>query len=231
MSHVVLVDDDPSLLDVLTLSFEDEGYSVSASTAGAEGLRLVTEERPDVLVCDINLPDVDGFTLCRKLRDSGHGLPILLLTSRDNEVDEALGLDLGADDYVTKPFSTRVLLARVAALIRRARTRADPVEADEPQLVSAGVVLLPERLEVRYHDTRVDVTVTELRLLQCLVERAGRVLSRARLLEWIRDDGSVVNDRIIDTYVRRLRKKLQAIDPGFDRIETVIGAGYRWRSD
>jgi DNA-binding response OmpR family regulator len=228
MHSVVLIDDDPSLLEVLTLAFEDEGYRVAVSTSGVSGLALIVDRVPDVVVCDVNIPDLDGFTICRKLREAGSTVPVLLLTARDDVVDEALGLDLGADDYVTKPFNSRVLLARVAALIRRSAAR--DATTDEPRIAAGELVLLPERLEVTYGGTAVPVTVSECRLLQCLVERAGRVLSRAHLLEAIRDDGSVVADRIIDTYVRRLRRKLEAVDPAFDRIETVVGAGYRWKA-
>jgi len=229
MARVVLIDDDASLLEVLTLAFQDDGHDVVATVEGTVGLRMVTERPPGVLVCDINMPDLDGFSICRKLRQQGASLPILLLTSRDNDVDETLGLELGADDYVTKPFSTRVLLARVEALLRRGKARNGVLGREEPRIVSGSIELLPDRMEVLCQGALVDVTVTEFRLLHCFVERPERVLSRLQLLEWIRDDGSVVADRIIDTYVRRLRKKLLAIDPSFDGIQTVVGAGYRWR--
>jgi DNA-binding response OmpR family regulator len=223
---VLLIDDDPSLLDVLALPFEDAGFRVETARDGIAGLAAIRERSPDVVVSDVNMPGLDGFSLCRKLRQEQNFVPLLLLTSRDNEIDEALGLELGADDYLAKPFSTRVLLARVTALLRREARRGEP-SPERPQVVGA-LELYPERLEVRYRGTPVVVTMTEFRLLEALTRRPGVVLSRERLLEMVRGDGSVVIDRIVDTYVRRLRRKLEAVDPSFRSIETVVGAGYRW---
>jgi DNA-binding response OmpR family regulator len=172
------------------------------------------------------MPRLDGLALCRQLRQGGDLLPLLLLTSRDTEIDEALGLELGADDYVTKPFSTRVLLARVSALLRRESARATPGKAT---LQAGALELDADRLRVLYRGAEVAVTVTEFRLLEVLAKRPGVVFSRAQLLQLARGDDSVVVDRIIDTYVRRLRRKLEAVDPSFEAIETVVGAGYRWR--
>lgn len=226
MPVVLLIDDDPSLLDVLSLPFEDAGYRVALARDGLVGLALIRERRPDVVVSDVNMPGLDGFSLCRKLREERNFVPLLLLTSRDNEIDEALGLELGADDFIAKPFSTRVLLARVAALLRREARRGE-ASLEAPRVVGA-LELFAERLEVRYAGAPVVVTMTEFRLLEALTRRPGVVLSRDRLLEMVRGDGSVVVDRIVDTYVRRLRRKLEAVDPSFASIETVVGAGYRW---
>lgn len=227
MPRVLLIEDDTELCDVLGMALEDAGHTVSTARDGGEGLRLAREERPHVVISDVNLPVLDGFALTRRLRAAGDAMPILLLTSRDSEIDEALGLELGADDYVTKPFSTRVLLARVDALLRRSQLA---TEARTEAALSAGALAMwPERLEVRLGDRPVPMTVTEFRLLEAMVRRPGIVLSRERLLELVRDDGSVVAARLVDTYVRRLRKKLTELDESFDRIETVIGAGYRWR--
>jgi DNA-binding response OmpR family regulator len=227
MPRILLIDDDASLLDALSLVFEDAGYDVLTAADGQRGLEIVKKERPDAVISDVNMPGLDGFSLCRKLREGGSGVPLVLLTSRDDEIDEALGLELGADDYVPKPFSTRVLLARVAALLRRDAMRA--TQQTERAVAKGALELFPERLEVRYAAAPITVTVTEFRLLEALALRAGFVLSRDRLLEIVRGDESVVAERIIDTYVRRLRRKIEAIDPSFDRIETVIGAGYRWK--
>jgi DNA-binding response OmpR family regulator len=227
--RILLIDDDASLLDALSLAFEDAGHEVLTAPDGLRGLERLRADRPDAVVSDVNMPGLDGFSLCRKLRDEGDGVPLVLLTSRDNEIDEALGLELGADDYVAKPFSTRVLIARIAALLRREALRRS-AEAEKP-IARGALELFRERLEVRYAKTLVTVTVTEFRLLEALATRAGIVLSRDRLLEIVRGDDSVVVARIIDTYVRRLRRKLETVDPAFDRIETVIGAGYRWKAD
>jgi DNA-binding response OmpR family regulator len=229
VARILLIDDDESLLDVLSLAIEDASHQVAVARDGLEGLRLARADRPELILCDVNLPRLDGFSLCRQLRAAGDRTPLVLLTSRDSEIDEALGLELGADDYVSKPFSTRVLLARVAALLRREQLRTGGAAAAAP-LRCGQLELDPDRLSVTYAGTPLAVTVTEFRLLEALARRPGIVLSRARLLEAVRGDESVVADRIIDTYVRRLRRKLEAIDAEFCCIETVIGAGYRWRA-
>jgi DNA-binding response OmpR family regulator len=230
MAEILVIDDDASLLDVLSLAFEDAGHTVLTARDGAAGLALVRSKKPAAVVSDINMPGIDGFSLCRRLRQDGLTVPVILLTSRDNEIDETLGLELGADDYLAKPFSTRVLLARVAALLRREALRGKS-SAEQAAVRAGALALSPERLEVRYKGAPVTVTVTEFRILEAMARRPGIVLSRERLLAIVRGDDSVVQDRIVDTYVRRLRKKLGAIDAEFDAIETVVGAGYRWRED
>lgn len=230
MARILLIDDDASLLDVLALAFEDAGHEVDRAKDGLGGLERITTGKPDAVISDVNMPGIDGFALCRKLRGGGNQVPLILLTSRDNEIDEALGLELGADDYVPKPFSTRVLLARVASLLRRESTRrGTKPEAPASTLSHGGLMLDPDRLEVTFQGQNVVVTVTEFRLLEAMIQRPGIVFSRTRLLEILRGDDTVVAERIIDTYVRRLRRKLEAIDAKFDRIETVVGAGYRWK--
>lgn len=228
MANVLLIEDDRALVEALSMAFEDAGHAVSAAFDGRDGLARIVRDRPDVVICDVSLPRMDGLSLCRALRERGDAVPFVLLTARDSEIDQALGLELGADDYVVKPASVRVLLARVSALLRRqALLRAPAVEG---AVVKAGELVIDlERLTARYRGERIETTVTEIRLLEALASRPGVVLSRARLLELARGDDSVVDGRLIDTYVRRLRRKLEAIDPSFDAIETVIGAGYRLR--
>ncbi len=227
LARILLIDDDASLLDALSIAFEDAGHEVLTAPDGLRGVERVRADKPDAVISDVNMPGLDGFSLCKKLREGGDRVPLVLLTSRDDEIDEALGLELGADDYVAKPFSTRVLLARITALLRREALRASP--APERAIAKGALELFPDRLEVRYGGKPVVVTVTEFRLLEALATRAGMVLSRDRLLDIVRGDDSVVAERIIDTYVRRLRRKLESVDPAFDRIDTVIGAGYRWK--
>lgn len=220
MAHVLLIDDDRALVDLLALACEESGHSVTTAFDGRSGLQLVNGA--DVVVCDVNLPGLDGFTVCRRVREAHPEIPFLLLTARDSEIDEALGLELGADDYVTKPFSTRVLLARIGALLRR---RSAP-----PAARNVGALELdPERLTVRWAGAPLTTTLTEFRLLDALTRRSDVVRSRAWLLEEARGDDSVVADRLVDTYVRRLRRGFEQLDPEFDRIETIIGAGYKWR--
>ena len=226
MARVLLIDDDDALLDVLALSFEDAGHDVITAPDGTRGLERIQADAPDLIVTDVNMPGLDGFTLCRRLRDAGVETPLILLTSRDSEIDEALCLELGADDYVAKPFSTRVLLARVASLLRRQAARAGaPTAAREVGHLAVDA----ERLEVRWRGSELTLTVTEFRMVEALSTRPGVVFSRSQLLRAIRDDDSVVVERIIDTYVRRLRRTFESIDAEFDRIETIVGAGYRWR--
>lgn len=227
MAKVLLIDDDASLLDLVSLAFEEAGYAVSSAPDGTRGYQAIARDKPDLVVADVNMPGLDGFALCRKLRAEENPVPLLLLTSRSDEIDEALGLDLGADDYISKPFSTRILLARAHALVRRDERRRS--KSSERALRVGELEIFPERVEVRFHGTPLQVTLTEFRLLEALVSRPGHVLSRDRLLEIARGDDSVVASRIVDTYVRRLRRKLEAIDERFDLIETVVGAGYRWR--
>ncbi len=228
MPKILLVDDDVALLDVLSLAFEDAGHEVQRAKDGVEALASLKRARSELVVCDVTMPRLDGLSLCRQLRAAGDAIPIVLLTSRDTEIDEAFGLELGADDYVTKPFSTRVLLARVAALLRREQAKGGG-GAGTTTLRAGDLSLDAERMRVVYKGTEVQVTVTEFRMLEVLAKRPGVVFSRAQLLQLVRGDDSVVVDRIIDTYVRRLRRKLEAIDAGFASIDTVVGAGYRWR--
>jgi DNA-binding response OmpR family regulator len=228
VARILVIDDDAALLDVLSLAIEDAGHTVAKAADGTSGSGLFATFKPQLVVSDVNMPGVDGFSLCRKVRAQGNRVPIILLTSRDSEIDEALGLELGADDYVTKPFSTRVLIARVAALLRREELSGAP-GALARKLAAGKLELDGERLEARFAGRPITVTVTEFRLLEALARRPGVVFSREQLLRLTRDDDSIVVDRIIDTYVRRLRRKLEEIDPAFADIETVVGAGYRWR--
>lgn len=230
VARVLLIDDDPALLDALCMGFEDAGHEVLCARDGSEGLRRIAVDRPELVVSDVNMPGVDGFSLCRRLRAANNEIPIILLTSRDGEIDEALGLKLGADDYVSKPFSTRVLLARVGSLIRRERLRGSTESGSSISPLCVGETMLdPGRLRVEHRGVEVQMTVTEFRLLEALCQRPGMVHTRAHILAQIRGDDSVVEPRIVDTYVRRLRRKLEAVDPDFIAIETVVGVGYRWR--
>ncbi len=227
MARLLVVDDDRQLLDVLAIALADGGHEVQTASDGLAGLDAVRSFRPDLVIADVNMPRLDGFALCRKLREAGHATPVVLLTSRDNEIDETLGLELGADDYVTKPFAMRVLLARISAILRRDAARA--AGARPTDAVAVGKLAMdPERVEARWGGAALSLTLTEFRVLEALARRPGVVLARARLLEIVRGDDSIVGERIVDVYVRRLRRKLEAIEPSFSNIETVVGLGYRW---
>ncbi|AKU99622.1 Phosphate regulon transcriptional regulatory protein PhoB (SphR) [Labilithrix luteola] len=229
MARVLVIEDDGALVEVLALAFGDAGHEVKTAIDGTTGIDTIRSWSPDAVVCDVNMPGIDGFSLCKRLRDAGNTVPLVLLTSRDNEIDESLGLELGADDYVAKPFSTRILLARVAALLRRDALRRKNAEP-EKTVVAGALALDTERLEARFHDTLLTLTLTEFRMLEAFARRPGIVLSRARLLDIVRGDDSVVAERIVDTYVRRLRRKLEEVESTADPIETVVGAGYRYKT-
>jgi DNA-binding response OmpR family regulator len=230
MARILLVDDDPNVLDMLALTLQDEGHEVETATDGNAGLRAAERGRADLVISDVNMPGLDGFTLCHRLRSGGFVAPIVLLTARDGDIDEALGLELGADDYVVKPFSARVLLLRVAALLRREQLRAAGPSHDLPVVRVGPLLLVPERMEATWSGQPFTTTLTEFRLLVALASRPGTVHSRDQLLERIRGDVHV-DGRLIDTYVRRIRKKLRELEPDFDAIDTVPGVGYRWRAE
>lgn len=228
MARILLIDDDPALLDVVAMGLEDADHEVIRARDGRSGLARIQSERPDIVVSDINMPALDGFSLCQQIRAAGDSVPVILLTSRDNEIDEALGLDLGADDYIVKPVSTRVLVARIASLLRREALRTEAAPSGDAARSVGPLTLDADRLSVCWHAQALSVTVTEYRMLDALTRRPGVVLSRGQLLEQGRGDDSVVDGRLVDTYIRRLRRKFEALDPDFSGIETVIGAGYRW---
>ena len=230
MARILVIDDDPQVLDVVALALEDAKHEVGRAKDGNEGWDKIGSFKPELVISDVNMPGIDGFALCKKLRAAGNQVPLIILTSRDNEIDEALGLELGADDYVPKPFSSRVLIARVTSLLRREAHRGGK-PTEHPPLVQGDLTLDPERLEVKFKGTQITVTVTEFRLLEILARKPGIVFSRTKLLEQLRGDDTVVVERIIDTYVRRLRRMFEAVDAAFDKIETLVGAGYRWKLD
>lgn len=241
INRLLLVDDDALLVAVLSAALAEEGYTVEAAGDGRDALRRFQHSRPDLVVLDVQLPEMDGLEVCRRLRAQA-STPIILLTSRAEEVDRVTGLDLGADDYVTKPFSTRELCARIRALDRRLeRPRRQPgatapagagsataLLGAEP--VRAGELLLdPARFLAAWKGQPVALTRSEFQVLLLLARRRGLVLSREQLLDLCRGDDVVVTDRTIDTFIKRLRKKLRQADPAFDAIETVFGIGYRYR--
>jgi len=224
--RILLVDDDVALGGILAPALGDEGFQVVTARTGKEGLRRFETDGADLLILDILMPEMDGLELCRRVRRKS-AVPIILLSSRGEEVDRVTGLETGADDYVTKPFSTRELVARIRAIDRRvaggptaltgAQVRVGPLEID------AG------RFAVRWRDHPVALTKTEFQLLEALARHPGLVLSREQLLDQARGDDVTVTERTVDTFIKRLRKKVRDVDPAFDEIETVIGIGYRYR--
>jgi two-component system phosphate regulon response regulator PhoB len=222
---VLVVEDDRDIGELLEYNLARNGYEVRVATTGEEALEEVRKRSPDLIILDLMLPGVDGIDVCRMLRADPDtaAIPILMLTARDQEADIVTGLEIGADDYMTKPFSVRVLLARVKALLRRRRVG----EAPEGQTVRIGELQIdPARHEVRRSGQRIPLTRSEFRLLLTLARRPGRVYSRDQLIEAIHGEGYYVTDRTIDVLVASVRKKL---GPTGERIETVRGVGYRFR--
>jgi two-component system OmpR family response regulator len=220
--HVLVVDDDAHIREVMRFALEKAGYRVTEAADGSVAHALLQKTKFDLVVLDIVMPEDDGLTLCRKIRAESQ-LPVIIVSSRDEELDRVLGLELGADDYLTKPFSPRELSARVAAVLRRTRPPAPGTEA------SALLVRGPIQLDVSRHTCLVDgvqlsLTVTEFELLRALLQSPGRVLSRAQLVELAYGAGHYISDRTVDSHVRRLRAKLGSAAA---LVETVYGVGYR----
>ncbi len=225
MASVLLVDDDPKIRELLRLYIEREGHRTIAAADGEMALGAALRQRPDLVILDVMLPGLDGFEVCRRIREVSE-VPILLLTARSGDSDKVVGLDLGADDYVVKPFSPRELMARVRALLRRRRADRG---ADEPILVADGLEVDPNAVEARLGGEALELTPFEFRLLVGLMRRPGRVFSRDDLIDAIHgDDDPGIIDRTIDVHLGRLRRKLgdDASDPRF--IATVRTVGYKF---
>ena len=222
MASVLVVDDDAHIREVARFALSRAGHAVELAHDGEVAYDRLARGGIDLVVLDVLMPELDGFALCRRLRVSGR-VPIVFLSSRGEEADRVLGLDLGADDYLAKPFSPRELVARVAAVLRRTAERQLP--ATQPVLEIGAVTIDRDRHELRVAGRALDVTATELRLLASLAAHRGRVLSRAQLIAAVYGDDHHISERTIDTHVRNLRAKLTAA--GSDVIETVHGVGYR----
>jgi DNA-binding response OmpR family regulator len=225
MATVLLVDDDPKIRELLRLYVEREGHRTLVAADGEMAVATALRARPDLVVLDVMLPGLDGFEVCRRIRDESD-VPILLLTARSGDSDKVVGLDIGADDYVVKPFSPRELMARIRALLRRRRQEH---AADEPILSAVGLEVDPNAVEARLDGTALELTPFEFRLLLGLMRRPGRVFSRDDLIDAIHgDDDPGIIDRTIDVHMGRLRRKLgdDASDPRF--IATVRTVGYKF---
>jgi two-component system response regulator ChvI len=232
MATIALVDDDRNILTSVSMLLEQEGYHVRTFVDGAAALGALSATPPDLAILDIKMPRMDGLELLRRLRQSGD-LPVIFLTSKDEEIDELMGLNAGADDYIRKPFSQRLLLERVKAVLRRADARkggaASSAEPKHEVMVRGKLVLDPQRHECTWDGKPVRLTVTEFLILQCLAQRPGFVKSRDNLMDSAYDDQVYVDDRTIDSHIKRLRKKFKVVDDTFDAIETLYGVGYRYR--
>ena len=226
---VAVVEDEETIREAVIVALRKEGHRPEAYGDGQDAWTAFAAAVPDLVILDIGLPRVDGLELCRRLRNRSETLPIIFVTSREEEFDRVLGLEIGADDYLCKPFSMRELMARVKVLLRRAAlSTASASESSEPLVRAGHLVLDPLRVSVTWKGTKVPLTVTEFLLLQALASRPGVVKSRAQLMDDAYPDQVAVSDRTIDSHVKRIRRKLVAADPSFDGIEAVYGAGYRF---
>jgi len=229
-ASIAVVDDEANIRETVAFALRREGYEVLVYADGAEAWEAFGEQLPDLVILDILMPRMDGLELCRKVRSVNDTVPIIFLTSRDDELDRILGLELGADDYLCKPFSMRELVARVRVLFRRAARRAAP--PNESQIVRTGSLELdPQRFVVRWKGSAIDLTVTEFLMLQALVRHPGHVKTRQQLTRDGYPHDNYVSERTIDSHVKRIRKKFEAVDPEFDRIDTVYGMGYRYQPE
>ena len=228
---IALVDDDRNILTSVTMSLEAEGFRVRSYTDGAEALRGITAQPVDLAVLDIKMPRMDGMELLQRLRKTS-AVPVIFLTSKDDEVDEVLGLRMGADDYIKKPFSQRLLIERIRALLRRGELAAETGEGTASQVVVRGnLVLDPGRHDCTWKGLEVDLTVTEFLILKSLALRPGHVKNRDQLIDAAYGEHIYVDDRTIDSHIKRLRKKFRDVDGDFAHIETLYGVGYRYRDD
>lgn len=230
MPTIALVDDDRNILTSVSMAMEAEGYAVQTYTDGATALSGLQDTPPDVAILDIKMPRMDGMELLRRLRQKSE-LPVIFLTSKDDEIDELFGLKMGADDFIRKPFSQRLLVERVKAVLRRAQNRDLPTNGtEEAKVIERGQLLMdPERHSCTWDGRPVVLTVTEFLILQALAQRPGIVKSRDALMDAAYDDQVYVDDRTIDSHIKRLRKKFKAVDDNFDVIETLYGVGYRFK--
>ena len=228
MTEICLIDDDQNILASLSLALKSEGYIISTFSDGLSGLNSLREDNYDIAILDIKMPRLDGLEVLQKLRQTSN-LPVIFLTSKDEEVDQLLGLKMGADDYITKPFSQKLLIERVRAILRRSKEVKDLNYTDSNDIIKRGKLSLNmSRHECFWNDLPIKLTVTEFLLLESLASRPGYVKSRDQLMSAAYDDDIYVDDRTIDSHIKRLRKKFKDLDESFESIETLYGVGYRY---
>lgn len=232
MPTIVLVDDDANILASVKMALEAEGFATRSFTDGNMALQALADKPADIGVFDIKMPRMDGLELLRKLRQTSQ-MPVVFLTSKDDEIDEIFGLKMGADDYVTKPFSQRLLIERIRAVLRRSKAReqaASGQQVDTKNAIERGDLRLDtERHDCFWKQQPVSLTVTEFMILDALARRPGVVKSRDALMDAAYDEQIYVDDRTIDSHIKRLRRKFRVVDKSFDAIETLYGVGYRYK--
>jgi two-component system, OmpR family, response regulator ChvI len=229
MQTIALVDDDRNILTSVSIAFEAEGYRVLTYTDGVSALDGFKSSQPDIAILDIKMPRMDGMETLRRLRATSD-LPVIFLTSKDDEIDEVFGLKMGAEDFIRKPFSQRILVERVKAVLRRRTHKDDDAIMVQSRTIERGLLRMdPERHACTWKSEPIILTVTEFRILQALVSRPGVVKSRNALMDAAYEDQVYVDDRTIDSHIKRLRKRFRATDGAFDMIETLYGVGYRFK--
>lgn len=231
---IALVDDDRNILTSVSIALQAEGFVTRVYNDGEVALKALVENPPDLAVFDIKMPKMDGLELLRRLREKSQ-IPVIFLTSKDDELDEAIGLAMGADDYIAKPFSQRLLIARIRAILRRAdyaRPSSEAASEPVPEPIRRGRLNMdPARHKVEWDGKDVTLTVTEFMILEALAQRPGVVKSRNQLMDTAYQDDIYVDDRTIDSHIKRLRRKFREVDPTFDSIETLYGAGYKFSEE
>jgi two-component system response regulator ChvI len=230
---IALVDDDRNILTSVSIALQAEGFLTRVYSDGEVALKALVDNPPDLAVLDIKMPRMDGLELLRRLREKS-AVPVIFLTSKDDELDEALGLAMGADDYIAKPFSQRLLIARIRAILRRTETATGQNDGEsEPAaaLERGRLTMDPARHRVTWGGEQVTLTVTEFLILETLAQRAGIVKTRNQLMDAAYQDDIYVDDRTIDSHIKRVRRKFREVDPDFDSIETLYGAGYRFSDE
>lgn len=234
-AKITLVDDDRNILTSVSMALEAEGYEITTFNDGEAGLKGILEGSPDLVVLDIKMPRMNGMEVLEKLRETSR-IPVIFLTSKDDEVDEVLGLRMGADDYITKPFSQRLLIERIRSLLRRNALMNAPPKTestnDDSEKIRRGKLELDDARHMCSWDGQpVNLTVTEYLLLKTLAERPGIVRNRDQLIDLAYGESIYVDDRTIDSHIKRVRKKFKNVDPDFNQIETLYGVGYRYKEE
>ena len=228
MVKICLIDDDQNILASLSLALKSEKFEVETYSDGIAGLEALKDNNFDIAILDIKMPRLDGLEVLQKLRNSSD-IPVIFLTSKDDEIDQLLGLKMGADDYITKPFSQKLLIERVKVILKRTSSLSKENEVNSDSLIERGNLLLNmDRHECHWKEERIKLTVTEFLLLESLVNRPGYVKNRDQLMSAAYSDDLYVDDRTIDSHIKRIRRKFKAIDKDFNSIETLYGVGYRF---
>jgi len=234
MEKILVIEDEVSISTLLKFNLEKSGYTVVTAMDGKTGHDLVYSEKPDLILLDLMLPQMDGMEVCKRLRMSKNNTPILMLTAKDEELDKILGLELGADDYLTKPFSPREVVARVKAILRRTKHMAVPPEIDstEDTVLQIGPLEIhPEKYEALFHSTKLELTPKEFELLLYLAKNQNRVLTREQLLNAVWNYDFLGDSRIVDVHISHLREKIEADTKQPKYIKTVRGLGYKFEAD